>query len=567
MAQIRQKMNFDQVGIGTVLARHLVQVPLYQREYCWEDKEVTALFHDLSNAYDSENASYFLGTVVVILRDDETLEVIDGQQRLATVSMLLAAIRDYFHTVRHDDLLVRSLEEFLFKIVRKTREISPRLVLNSADKDYFIRRILERPESKRRTTAVATAPSHHRIARAAELAAQHVLAIVGQHAEKNRSEALDGWVHYLETSAEVILAKCPDEENAFLMFETINDRGAELSQADLLKNYLFSQTPTKIHDAFDKWEKMKGTLELLGDDQKLMLTYLRHETISVYGYTIEREVFHTLRAKIRGKLPASEFLDKLADDAQNYVAIHTPSHAKWNEYPPSIRECVRTLSILPVTPLRPLMLSVARRFGAKQADLVFRNFVSWSVRLLIAGGARSGGVEQAIAEQAKEVSDGRVDTAAKLTQALRDVIPADAEFEGAFAIARVSSGALARYYLRSLELRRKGHPEPEWIPNEDTVINLEHIYPQNPDAAVSWTEFDTDIGPAYCRRLGNLVLLQASKNSDIGNADFKSKKATLAGSSYYLTAEVAENKTWSPKAIEARQHRLAKLAVKTWPLK
>src|SRR5207249_4653621 len=102
----------------------------------------------------------------------------------------------------------------------------------------------------------------------------------GLHAEKNQAEALNDWVRFIEESAEVILARCPDHENAFLMFETINDRGAELSQADLLKNYLFSQTASKIKEAFDKWEKMKVALESLGDDKKLILAYLRHETIS-----------------------------------------------------------------------------------------------------------------------------------------------------------------------------------------------------------------------------------------------------------------------------------------------
>src|SRR5438874_1782414 len=124
--QTRQRMVFEQVGIASVLMRHRMVVPLYQREYFWEEKEVLALFHDLGAAIEAGQPSYFLGTIVVTPNEDGTLEVVDGQQRLATVTILLAAIRDYFQKDQPDELLVQSLEEFLLKIVRETREIAAR---------------------------------------------------------------------------------------------------------------------------------------------------------------------------------------------------------------------------------------------------------------------------------------------------------------------------------------------------------------------------------------------------------------------------------------------------------
>ena len=148
---------------------------------------------------------------------------------------------------------------------------------------------------------------------------------------------------------------------------------------------------------------------------------------------------------------------------------------------------------------------------------------------------------------------------------LIEIIPKDAEFEEAFAIARVSKSYLIRYYLRALELKKAGDKEPEWIPNDDQVINLEHVLPENPGA--NWPNIDDDTAQSFYSRIGNLVLLQASKNSLIGNSKLEDKCGVLKDSTYTLTKEVGRMKTWGTAEISARQKRLATLAVETWPIK
>ena len=118
--------------------------------------------------------------------------------------------------------------------------------------------------------------------------------------------------------------------------------------------------------------------------------------------------------------------------------------------------------------------------------------------------------------------------------------------------------------ISALELQIKKDPQPELIPNEDQEsINLEHVLPENP--ASLW-DVDDETALVNYRRLGNLVLLQATPNSVIGNLPFKDKKAALKASSFFLTKMVAENKAWTTKEINIRQRRLAELAVETWPL-
>jgi uncharacterized protein with ParB-like and HNH nuclease domain len=91
--------GLDVKGIGNVLAANVFQVPTNQRSYMWEEENVTDYWNDILAAMDS-NDDYFIGTIVLSQTDSHILEVVDGQQRLATTTIILATIRDYF--LEHD---------------------------------------------------------------------------------------------------------------------------------------------------------------------------------------------------------------------------------------------------------------------------------------------------------------------------------------------------------------------------------------------------------------------------------------------------------------------------------
>lgn len=556
-------MDFVNVGIGTALKRNRLKVPLNQREYSWEDQHVLALFHDLADAIDNKKPAYFLGTIVLTQSDDDALEIADGQQRLATITILLAAMRDYFFE-QSDDLMVRALDEFLYTIVRGRREIEPRLGLNVTDNDYFRKRILELPDAESRTQASPQCLSHQRIERAATLAQQHIQDIIKPFSDNRKTERLNTWIDFLEGSAQIILVTVPDDMNAFVMFETLNDRGLRTSQSDLVKNFLFAESDDRIDEAQQKWASMSGTLEVLDDDE-ITIIFLRHYLISQSGHMREREVLQKVKDKVGGRAEAIEFLSSLSMASTNYVALLNPAHPVWAEYNASIREHIRMLGTLKVTPFRPLMLAVSLNFPKAEAEKAFRQFVFWSVRFLIVGGARSGRVEEALNLSAFKVTKGQIARAQDLLTALSPVLPTDAEFEQSFSEATVSSHALARYYLRSLEKKEQNDPEPEFVPNEETIITLEHILPENPGA--NWPAIDSAVASAVYKRIGNLVLLPVSENGDLGNKSFADKKPAFKDSGYLLTKEVEKAATWGVAEIKSRQERLAKLALKTWPLK
>jgi hypothetical protein len=166
--------------------------------------------------------------------------------------------------------------------------------------------------------------------------------------------------------------------------------------------------------------------------------------------------------------------------------------------------------------------------------------------------------------RAKEIGTKQIVKASQLRDAMKRYVPVDAEFEAAFASARVSKSWLARYFLRAIEKTLKGIPQPEYVANEDVAdINLEHVLPVNPGAA--WG-IDEETAQASQKLLGNMVLLKTTQNRNIGNSSFRDKCAVFEKSGYDLTKQVAKYKTWTMDDIKNRQEKMAKLAVKTWSI-
>jgi len=545
--------------LGHALKDKRLAVPSRQRSYKWEEQQVDDLLRDFGDAIASNQGEYFLGSIVAV--SNETTgrpEVVDGQQRLATTTILLAAIRDYFFS--HGDPDRGTNIELMYLMSRniETNEPEPRLILNDFDKEYFEARILSRPGDAARDIK-PTRESHERLSDAATICATQVEKLVKKDPAL---KLLFDWIDFVETKARVIWVTIQDASNAYVMFETLNDRGLELSMADLLKNYLLGRGGEDLLPETERrWMSMATTIENAGNEQ-LVLTYLRHAWISLHGPVRGRDVYSAIKSEVHKKAEVRALAKELAEQANSYAAILSSDHQFWDKYPDECKVYVDELRVLRVAQVRPLILAVLRRFQPKDVARALRLFVSTSVRFLIVGGGGAGVMEQTYGGKATDVTNGTIKSPKTLREALIPAVPGDLEFEEEFATARVSLSYLARYYLRALEPSESGD---EWIPNPAPgAVNLEHIMPES---LKKWSQIQADVGRAYLRRIGNLAVLKKPLNADAGDGPFKDKKKFYEKSKYELTKTLKEYADWGPDQIEERQRKLAKLAVKRWSLK
>ena len=554
-------INIELIGIGRAILNKRLAVPMYQRSYAWEDKHVLDFLSDVQEAMDSDEPEYFLGSVVTTKNNTDRPEVADGQQRLATATVLLAAIRDDFHTQGDHERAYEITSTYLRRKDLTTLEVIPKLCLNDTDNDFFVKRILANPDEQDRAVE-ATKKSHTRIARAATLAGDHVKSI-GR--ARDATARLAKLVEYVKDSVRVIWVSVSDDANAFTIFETLNDRGLTLAISDLLKNYLFGLAGNRITEVQQRWLSMVGALEAV-DHEELTVTFIRHLWSSRHGLVRERDLYAVIKKSVSRKRDCVGFAASLEEGAKLYAAILNPSHDLWEEYGHSAQQHMATLNLLRMSQIRPLVLAVLSAFAAQEVRKTLRFMVSWVTRFLVTGGIGGGTLEQHYSARAKDIQEGKIRTARQLANKMKGIVPSDSKFKSAFSSATVSKAYLARYYLRALEKQAGGEEEPELVPNENEEnVTLEHVLPVAPGPA--WHHFSAEDKEAYVKRIGNLALLKSKINVEAGNDSFAFKKSFYRDSQYALTSELGGRKQWKPGEIDARQKRLATLAVKAWPSK
>jgi hypothetical protein len=555
-------IGFEKYGIGRVLSEGNLVVPPYQRSYAWGKQNIKDFLDDIERAVTADDSEYFLGSLVLAHDNQKHPDVVDGQQRLATTAILIAAIRDHYQSL--GDNRAQDIDgQYLMNRDLRTKEDVQKLKLNERDNDFFLKSILRpttpRPEPDRE--------SHVAIQQAYNMISERIFQ---KNAETGSSAFWIEVILYLLERAKVIVLKVPSNENAYVLFETLNDRGLELAISDLLKNFLLRIAGGRFSEVRDNWVAMQREFEVMGNEDAIV-DFIRQYYSSKYGLTREKDLFSEIKKTITKnqgveKQATVDFSVELLRNSRYYQMLVNSEYLAPKELPKKARKNMMTLSSLGLTRIRPLLLAVLDELPAGEIDICLRRAVSWAVRLLVSGSLGTGKVEITFCQRAKDIRDRQIQNADELSQAMESIIPTDSAFKDAFSNVVISKSKVSRYLLIALERQASGADQPELVVNEDSSeLNLEHVLPQSGGA--DWPNFSPADVHAYCHRLGNQVLLRASENSSLGNGPFSRKRAVLGQSTLVLTKQVASERVWSPKEIKKRQEKLAELAVASWPLR
>lgn len=561
-------LQLNLLGIGEILRNNRLVVPQFQRSYCWKvEQEVQDYWTDLSRAIQAgTDEEYFLGTIVLTQDGpDDRKKIIDGQQRLVTSSLLIAAIRETLKELGHTQAH-RIEADFLASQAWDAEDTEPHLKLNEDDHPPYhgiaAGTGLPLAAKKRSDSDIIKAYRYFR-KQLSELADRH-----GQSA----TNELKKWVKYIQHHAQLAVVETPSEADAYVIFETLNNRGADLTTADLLKNHLFGAAKVHLDSVRNNWHKSIGALSLSAADDKFT-KFLRHYWSSKVGKVTERDLYAEMRKQVVQSQDALTFSERLLTGARIYAALSDLNHEIWQEKCPGRKPALGTLVLFNLVPNKILLLAAVEHLPPAQIEKLLKALISWSVRGMIMGTINRGRYEDVYSQIAVDIRKGAITDISEIRARVNDLISSDTDFKAQFALTalgRTEANKIARYYLGALERTKKNEAQPEFIPNDNpTEINLEHVYPQN--AVIGdWSEFITVSGnqedaDSWIYRLGNMVLLQASVNSSLGNKSFKDKAEVLKASQFALTHEVGECPEWTPEAIQSRQERLATLAVRTWP--
>ena len=557
-----QRYTARPFAIGELLStnRTPLAVPEWQRSYSWTTEEVEAFWQDLvlfDGQYPGTTIAgheYFLGSIVLVTEDPPHL-LLDGQQRLATATILLAVLRDARREYKAD-AATRLQHKYIADLDDATEATTHVLTLNHYDRDFFRSEVQDEP----RDPPVRPTPqlkSHGLIRKAREYLAERVAeecSKAGEGREAYERNLRIGDVVLKHMS--VVAVTSSDEENAAAVFETLNDRGIGLATPDLLRNLLLrratdSDARTRIVNA---WEAILSVSE----DGVSVDEFLRHYWVSQRGDVKARKLYREIREKILGEdINSLDFSLDLAEAAVLYANI-----VVGREDDPDLRRLLQGINVLGAKALYPVLLSgyvvaAGHEDHLNQLKDLARTLTALFIRYNVVGGRETTVMESTLYSAAAKLREDK-DFAAT-TSSVAALAPSEDDFVRDFRRASVRRIATARYILREIEHAKRRTQE---VAVEDTDrVQVEHIYPKTPEGQ-KWDTHDQ-----FINRLGNLTLLAKRLNASIRNSDFETKKKKgYKDSDLLLTKELDQFEEWTTETIEERQSEMSKWIGGIWAI-
>ncbi len=556
-------LNTSDVTLKTLLGNGMrYSVPPYQRDYSWKEEHWEDLWLDLVEVSEDENSQHYMGAVVLQQNDRELFTVIDGQQRLATLSIVVLAAVSLLEQrasceMDKDDNSERARllrDGFLGTKDPGSLRYSSKLSLNRND-DIFYQGTLLQLKTPQAPTRL---PHSNRLLWQAygyfrsKLAERFPGNKDGGSLARFINEAIAQRLLFIRVQVD-------DDLSAYTVFETLNARGLDLTASDLLKNYLMAlvarRSDTDLKHVLDQWSRITDTVGI-----RILPDFLRHHLNSRQPFVRQERLFKAIKADVRSAEDVFTLLDELESSAVLYQALQDPHDPYWVDLPIA-KEQVRILNLLGVKQFKSLALSTGRKLPDSLPDLL-RFCVLISIRYTIIGDLNPSELERVYNEVAVSIERGTLGTTGQIREALRQVSVSDEDFRDAFSRRTIAASGrskkVVRYILCALE-RQLGHPD---VKDETCAATIEHILPEN--LGNSWEAiYSHEQHVRFVNRLGNYTLLDPSRNRDLGNLSFADKLAGFQQSGYKMTARISASE-WTPDLIEARQREMAGWAATVW---
>ena len=535
------------------------EIPKFQRDYSWEAEHWDDLWQDIRALLADEENEHYMGYLVLQTSNNKEFQIIDGQQRLTTMSLLIlstlkclkelvdSGIEAENNLKRKDSLL----NSYIGYVDPVTLISNNKLKLNRNSDDYYKQHLVLLKELPLRNT------------NSSEKQMRECFNWYYDRIKKefNTGESLAAFIDNIVDKLFFTVIEVTDQLNAFKVFETLNARGVQLSSADLLKNYLFfvvDETKphiSEIEELENIWSKIVGKL----GEQKFE-DYLRYYWNSINKSVGKKNLFKNVKGNIKSKEQVFELIRNLNDTADLYLAIQNPEDEFWRDKP-EIRKSLKELKLFQIRQINSLFLSALRNLEVENFRKLAKICSVISFRYNIIGGLNPNAQEDVYNTVALKISSNKRFEVADF----QSIYVSDLNFENDFSTKEFKNTTrnhkIVKYILSKIEVyQHKNEIDPE-----SDLFTIEHILPENADD--TWGNFTFEEINRSVYRMGNLTLLERKLNREAGQKGYVEKIVLFAQSNSELTKTLPDNfNTWNEDKLAARQRELAKHAKAIWKI-
>lgn len=537
---------------------YLFTVPSVQRPYSWTTDEAGELLDDLlefishygirENNVSNVDDPYFLGSIVLVKKDGPKSEVLDGQQRLTTLTILFSVLRD----ILSDDYA----EDIEQMVVQRGSKIlgtkdTYRLHLRKRDDEFLKKYIQEKGMTLKVTKETPFKTDSQKAIR------DNAIYFMDRLNELDE-DTLKTLPLVLATLCFIVVVSTPNFDSAFRIFTVLNDRGLDLLPSDIFKARVIGAISEDEQDYYtDKWEDVEVSL---GRDRfNKLFDHIRMIIQKRKGSANYKDEYEDIFSKVTGKqfindvlIPYSEVYLKLIDYRSHYGDQ------------PKIVKILSLLNRIDNNDWIPVAMYYIQRYNEKLEEFLglLEQFAGTAMVLRKNFNWRMSKYSQILRQMEKKIDVFSSDSLLRVSdddkRAVLEKLNGDVYTE--------LKDTVRRYVLLRIDsLLTKGQPF-----YDHSVITVEHVLPQTPKEGSEWMRVFHDPSE-YVHKLGNLVLLTRSKNSQARNYDFNKKKTSYfqpknGVTTFALTMQVIQEDKWTPEVLEERQKKLINLLRRAWNL-
>ena len=543
-----------------------MQVPLFQRDYSWDEDNWEDLWNDILSS-EQTGSVHYMGSVVLQNIDGKNYYIIDGQQRFATLSILILALINKIRILADNDVDKEANRERVEILMNQyigqkdptSLRYSSKLSLNENNDAFYQQRLVafKEPVNRMKLSDSEKLLWNAYLFFSKVIDEQFKQDLSGERIAYFLNEIVGERLMFIQIVVE-------NELNAYTVFETLNSRGLELTSTDLLKNYLFSlvaKSETDLRQVRAQWKKI---IDIVG--LKAFPIFLRQYLNTRMNLISKEYLFKAVKQMVQDGEQVFALLDELEKNAYVYIALFTPDDVLW-ENDKEIREDIRALTLFRVTQCNSLLMIAYDKLSVADFKKVLRAIVSLSFRYNVIAKLQTNDMEKVYNRASVRIFKSEDITVRQILEDIRPIYMNDEDFKRYFEhkVMNTNNSAtrkLVRYILYKVEAALPNGLHADFEIDTGTI---EHILPEA--YTEDWSaDFSEEEAENYRYRLGNLTLLESKKNNrEAAAKSFEEKKEIYANSQYALSRKI-EASEWTPKMIHHRQARIASVACGIWKI-
>lgn len=557
------KIEANDKEVRDIFSLGYFKIPRFQRPYSWSEEEVNNFWDDVVI---EDHEQYFIGSMVVYQTEKPYFGIVDGQQRLTTITLMLAAIRNAFRKLGEDNFS-RGVHNYIEKAnIDNVNEF----ILNSETSFPYLQDHIQSFEGSKVNCKVGH--EELKLKNAFELINKKLFSFIPGWKENDaKLELLDesrlALIDRLKTirnkilSLKLVFIQLDNEDDAYLIFETLNTRGKDLTTPDLVKNLLLKKVKSSnktLDNAKIIWEKILEKFDDYGIENA-MTSFLYHHWLSKYADTTEQKLFGEIKKHISNSDEvALSLLIEFQHNADYYASIRNPNNYSWTLEENELKECLAALNLLNVKQQMPMVLSLIRAY--REQNLTLRALLKILLKIesfhfvfnKITSQHSSGSISSIYYKHARDLTqtnnhDKIQSIFSSLSTSLKSKLAEFEEFEIEFTNLIYTKSKTRNKKVITYILSRFMGKNINGLPIDYEFTSIEHILPQS-------KECNEDIVGS----IGNLILVDRKTNSEeLKNLDFQEKIKILVKKGYPLDADLLNADQWTQKEIINRAKSMA----------